>query len=368
MGGAGERAHDRAPAPRSTDAGLHAPSAAGPLLATIEPRQRWSLRRALVQTLGALVGVGLLVWAVSLALGEENRAQIEQLRQARAGPLVLLAALSAASVTLNGLMFWVLSRPLVRLHPAALVGVNAIATFLTVLPFKLNLLTRVLIHHRRDGMPFKDIIAWLAAVSALGLAVLAPIGAISLLLGEVDAAWLALAIGCVVVGHVCAVFVARAAQRGVWNGWLSRASLGSDRVLKHPGPVVAHAVLRSLDVVVLVARFAVGASILGVELTLGGAALLGTTYFLLSVLAPFGAAGYREVGTSMLGSAAVAGFTAGPALALLVTVAEMVVSGVMALVAAAGLRLDRMVVGGRDEETERRRDEVRERRRDEETE
>jgi hypothetical protein len=321
-----------------SDPGLR--HAHAPTLAPFSPRSRFTPKRIAIQGAGAALGIAIFIWAVRLVLSPDNRAQLEALTSASAPLLALLAGLTIASVAVNGALFWIAVRPLRELRLLDIVAVNAIATFLSVLPFKLNLILRVLIHHRRDGVPFRDLIAWLAAVAALGLAGLVPLAGASLWRGRLDALWWTGAITGLVIFGVLAVVLGRLSEN---NKWLATTSLGSWRIVRHPGPVVSSLPIRLIDVGLVAARFLVVAEVIGVALSPSHAVVLATLWFALSVAAPTGTLGYREgllvvVGSGGLDEGAIA------TLAIGVLVAELAVSGVLALAGAAWLRLDRLLL------------------------
>ncbi|HBS28228.1 MAG TPA: hypothetical protein DEB06_01980 [Phycisphaerales bacterium] len=323
------------------DRGLHAPS--GPVLGGVEPvgGVRFTPVRVVLQTLGLLIGLGLLGWALSLALDEGNRASIEALRRAPADRVALLLGLSVAGLVLNGAMFWAVLRPLRRLALLDVMLVNAMATALSVLPFKLGLLTRVLVHHRRDGVRFKDLLAWIAAMGALALAVLLPLGLASAWRGRVDGLWWLVALGGAVVCSGAGVALGRISARAPV---LRRLSLGADAIVRDWRPVLAHLALRLADVGLLAARFAVASSIVGYAMGPDRAVLFATTYFLLSVLAPAGTLGFREMGVAALGWAGEDDERALALVALVVSAAELLSAFVVALGGWARIRPDRLLL------------------------
>jgi hypothetical protein len=102
--------------------------------------------RLCVQALGFVLALVLLGWCIRAALSEENREQLERLGNASAGQVLLLLGLSAATLLLNGLLFWVTLRPVQRVPVVDHLATNALATFLALLPFKLGTLVRVAIN------------------------------------------------------------------------------------------------------------------------------------------------------------------------------------------------------------------------------
>ncbi|MFM9959373.1 MAG: lysylphosphatidylglycerol synthase domain-containing protein [Phycisphaerales bacterium] len=330
------------PAPSSAPRPLPGPGVLARLRGGLKPVSRRSALRLAAQGLGFAVGLGLLAWAVSLALSEKNRASLEMIWGGERTMVLWLLVLSMVSVLLNGVMFWVVLRPLKTLHIVDVALTNAIAAFLSVLPFKINLLTRLLIHHRRDGVSFKDILSWLGAMTALAFSVLVPVGLAGVWRGTMDALWWMTAVGgSVALGGL-----------GVWLGHLAVRfkvlqvlSLGSDRIARHWPTVFSHMLLRWFDVALLCMRFLAAAQAAHVELPLEKVVLLATTYFLLSVFAPAGALGFREMGTAGVGVAAGAATEEVVLVTLVVTAVELVASGLLCVPAFLRLRPDRLVRG-----------------------
>lgn len=319
--------------------GLHAPPKGG-LLSLARPLSARGPARLALQGLGFAVGLGLLVWAVSIALSEKNRHSLETIAQAQKSTVAWLLLVSAASVLLNGVMFWVVLRPLKKLHPLDVALTNAVAAFLSALPFKINLLARLLIHHRRDGVSVKDLFSWLGAMMVLALSVLVPVGLAGWWCGTINAAWWALSIGGTIALAALGVALGHAANR--WKV-LAVMSLGSDRIARHWPTVVAHALLRWADIGLLCARFLLAASAAKVDLPPEQTVLLATTYFLLSVFAPAGALGFREMGTAGIGLATGADGSQIVLVTLVVTATELLASGALCIPACIRLRPDRLV-------------------------
>lgn len=327
------------------DGGLHAPPRAGalaPFFGATRPLASRGRGKLVMQGAGFVVGLGLLVWAVSLALTEKNRRSLEMIADAERSVVAWLLLVSAASVLLNGLMFWVVLRPLKRLHPLDVMLTNAIAAFLSILPFKINLLTRLLIHHRRDGVSVKDILSWLAAMTVLAFSVLVPVGLAGWWRGRIDAGWWALAMGGTVLMAALGFLAGRAALK--WKV-LGLMSLGSDRIARHWPTIAAHAVLRWGDIGLLCLRFFLAASAAHVSIPGEQVVLLATTYFLLSVFAPAGALGFREMGTAGVGLATGGDMSQVALVSLIVTATELIASATLCIPACIRLRPDRVLRG-----------------------
>ncbi len=322
------------------DQGLHAPRGA---LGFLESPRRFTPLRIAVQVVGFAIGVALLVWCISIALDKADAEQWRRLRDAGAQPIILLLAFTLFTVVCNGLAFWVTLLPLKRLRAADLVAVNAVATFLAYLPFKLGALARVVIHHRRDHVPFRDIVAWMAGYSALSLATLLPLVAVGALRQRFDLVSIALGILLVALANACAIALGRISRS---QRWLATLSMGSWRIVQRPTPVGACALVKIGDVAVHAARFTVAASVLAIDLSLDRAVVYALAYFLLGVLSPVGMVGIREGGL-VIGGAALFNLDEDAArdlsrLVLLVTASEVAAIIPLALAGAAWLRVDRL--------------------------
>ena len=325
--------------------------------------KRRVLRLAL-QLAGFGAGLGLLAWAVSIALREENRHQLERLADASIQHIAWLLGLSALSLVLNGLAFWAMLEPARRLRVLDVQATNAVATFLAYLPFKLGALTRVLIHNRRDGVPLLTIGAWFLALTAAMAIAIAPLLAASLVRHEIDAVWLAIAGAGVVLCTIATNAMARyfGFEKGmarlhrildpITPGRL-RPALRSARfrelhegfaMLACPKALTMGVALRLADLLVQGARFAVAADVLGVDLSFADAVLLALSYFAIGVVSPSGMLGVREMGTTAIAAiAAMAASERFVGVALLVTAAESIATLAGAGVGLAWLRPDRLL-------------------------
>jgi hypothetical protein len=320
--------------------------------------------RIAFQVTAFLGGLALLGWCASVALGEENQQALDRLRQASAGQILLLMALSAATLALNGTIFWATLRPHRRLGLTGVLATNAIATFLSYLPFKLGVLSRVLIHNRRDRVPLLEIGAWFAAVAVILLASLGLLAGLALWRPQLDMTW----IGIAVVGLAIAWTVI-VTGGGLLAGepGLRRIHALLDRPVLHPlAPLTRtpwfgqlHAgfamlacprmvamtiVLRVLDVAVQAWRFVIAARIIGMDLGYDRAVLIALTYFMISILSPAGTLGTREAGATGLAKLlAITGSGRVAVIALLVSATEALVNLAGAGLGVAWLRPDRLL-------------------------
>lgn len=320
-------------------------------------------RRVIIQLVGYGAGIALLIWCVSRALSPENRDQLAKLGEARASDVAILCLLSVASIVLNGLIFWTAVRPVKRVPLDSVLATNAVATALNYVPFKLSMLSRILIHNRRDGVPLLTIMGWLSAVIIILVATLGPVVAISLKHPTVDGTWLALVAGATVIAAAVVIFGARlcltSPVRRVSRSLAMRTKLGRRflassmephipdglRMLSSPLAVGSGIGLRIADVAAQSARFAVAAGILGVTLPLDQAFLLAATYFGIGIVSPFGMLGTREAGAAGLADAlSIPNPDAIAAVVLLVSATEALVTIVLATIGAVYLRPMRLMV------------------------
>jgi hypothetical protein len=324
--------------------------------------------RRLLQALGFLAGLALLVWCVSVALSDENRAQLERLGDASPAQVALLLACSAATMVLNGLIFWAVLWPVKRTSVLHMSAVNAAATLLSYAPFKIALAFRALVHQRIDRVPLLTIGAWFAAIGVLTVTVVAPALAASFAFESGSPAWWGGWIGgsAVCVALAVAIAAGFARDRGwarleallasVGLGFVLRR-LGADYgrkihagvdMLAHPRASSAAGALRVADILVQAVRVRVAAEVLGLELGWGPAMVIASTYFLIGILSPIGMLGPREAGAAGVATLAGLSDATGAQSIMLVSV---LVSATEALVNLAGgglgaayLRVDRWLL------------------------
>lgn len=311
-------------------------------------------RTVALQALGGLVSLALLAWCVHTAW---KGGSLERLRGLSASDAWALAGLSLLSLTLNGSLFWVTLRPVKRLRWVDVLAVNAVATFLAYFPFKLSIVWRVLVHHRRDGLPVLTIGAWLMSNAAVVLAVLLPPALAGLWRQRVDSVYLATSLGGILVLLLAVHCVARwlGGERGLGRlrrllgqeGWRGRVA-ASDRfvrlhnglgMLAHAPTLASAAGLRLADLMVQALRFVVAARAIGEVLPAHDAVLIAGVYFLIGVVSPSGAVGAREGGTTGLAKVLPGvNYAAFAGVALAVSAAEVVVVVVCVVLALAWLR------------------------------
>lgn len=317
---------------------------------------RRAMVRRVVQGAAFVVGVGLLVWVVSLALKPENREAIRTLMAAPWYQSGGVLALSVLSLLINGVLFWVTIRPVRPLPVVNVLATNGIASLMNYLPFKIGLAARFVIHNRRDGVPLLTIAAWLAAGAVGALAVFVPLTAASAWRQQIDGWWLLAGPGGVVLcalavwikaklfahapGMVRLHAIARRTGLGALGlSWFLKTSTFGHlhhafAMLADGKTLIAIVALRLLDVAVNAARFHLAGVACGVAISWDTAVLAACVHFVLGVVAPSGQLGMREGGmTGLAKLLTIPGVTTGQ-------------FAVVALVVGGAELLANMVVGG----------------------
>jgi hypothetical protein len=333
-----------------------------PIAARRGATRRWL--RAAVQFLGFAGGLALLAWCGAQAFSEDNRAQLERLREASALVVGGLFALSTLSLLLNGLIFWATIAPVRRVRLSSVLATNALATFLAYLPMKLSVAARVLLHNKRDGVPVLQVGGWFTAVGATMAATLLPLGAVGYVFRAVNVPWAA-TLAVVLAAALAATYIGARVLRT--DGALARGRrfllalrlkfferlthtehfehLRSGlSMLAHPGGLLGAAGLRLADVGAQAARFLLAAAAVGAALPADDAILVASVYFLIGVFSPAGTLGVREGGAALAaGALGVSSASAFATVALVVGAAEAITNLAAAGAAVAWLRPDRML-------------------------
>ncbi|MFG0259799.1 MAG: hypothetical protein ACF8LK_05535 [Phycisphaerales bacterium JB041] len=336
------------------------------------PRPRRVLRLVL-QSVGFLIGLALMGWCVRVALSDENREQLARLREASVGQVALLLALSAGTLLINGLLFWITLRPVQKVRAIDHVAINALCTFLAFLPFKIGTVTRVAINNRRDGVPLLTIGAWYGVMFTVMLAAYVPAMGASVWRRGLDTTWWVVCLGgaAVLCGALVLIsrqfcgerglarlhkvidgvrlpIVSRLARTDHFERMHTAADMGAS-----PVDMAGGVVFRLLDLGVMSARFVVAGSIVGIAFGWEEAVLVASAYYIIGMLSPFGMLGAREAGTvwmaGTLGLAAATGQTADE-VARSLTVLTLFITGTESIVLVAGaaaglvwLRPDRLL-------------------------
>ncbi len=319
-----------------SEGALVSPHRAGGVLALLEPGGR---KNKALQAVGAVIGVALLIWAVSLVFSTENAEARTRLMQASPRLVFFLAAATFAGVLVVGCTFWLTLLPVRRIRLLNVLTVNAIAMVLTVLPFKVGFAMRIVLHHRIDVLSFKLIFSWVSAVTALGAASLMPLAGVSLWRGEVDMWWWVAFGASVLATHVGGWRFSCWTKRGALKGRASRLILHADDITSRPSAVIMHGISRTTEMALLAIRFSIASAIiLGTPIDVGPAIILAATFVFLSVVAPVGALGVREWGVALVGEAVGLDLEPIMTITLLVTFSELVIAGLIALAGSMSVR------------------------------
>lgn len=335
-------------------------------LPEIDVRRKPSMAKLVLQLLGFVLGLVLLAWCARLAFSEENREQLQNLRDAPLHLVVSLLALSSIGVIANGLTFWFVLRPVRRIQLTGMIATNALATFLAYLPFKLSLMARIAIHRQRDGVPIPLIGPWFAAIGVVLLATVAPILLMAAWRREVDALWIVILAVLLVIAAGVLTIAARTVggQRGLRMaqtladkqpiGLVKRITRSETFILFDEGLEMLGSFwqslgaigLRVVDIAAMAGRFYIASRIVGTPMPAGDSLVGSVVYFIIGVFSPIGALGTREGGTAeLLKRFGEIDFEQLALIALVVTAAEMIVNAVLAAAGIAWLRPDRLIRG-----------------------
>lgn len=319
--------------------------------------------KMVVQIVGFVIGLALLVWCVVQAFSPKNQEQLAALRNA---PWALVAALFATNVLIiasAGMNFYLALRPVRRINFLDLHATNAIAILLAYAPFKLSMVFRVLVHHRRDRLPLALIAAWFACVTLAMLAAFGPLVLASVTGQGIDARWFAVAAAGAVFAWLCLWQAARffSGERGMQRiHGLARATgiAAAERfavsklvhnlhdglgMLNKPQRVASLIGMRLLDMVIQATRFYIAAKLLGIEMTWESAVLIASTHFIIGVISPSGMMGTREAGAAGLASYLhVADMSQAAAVGVLILATEAIVNVTLAVVGVLRLGVGRM--------------------------
>jgi len=328
-------------------------------------RERSPLK-LVVQLVGFAGGLALLAWCGTLAFNEENRAGLQRLGDANPLHVAALLGLALATLVINGTLFWQILLPVRRIGFVGMQATNALATFLSYLPFKLSMMSRIAIHKKRDGVPIMLIGPWFAANGATMLAVIGVIVLVSLWRQTLDLTWILVAAGLVIGAWGFTLLAARTlgGERGLNLAiaiadrqpvGLIKKLVRSDAfrkldeglgMLSSPGHLAMTMALRLTDVIINTLRFQVAASIVGSPLSFGEALIGSAAYFMISVLSPAGSLGAREAGSAgIMGLLALVDLEKFALIAVVVTGTEVIVNILGAAAGIAYLRPHRLIRG-----------------------
>lgn len=333
-------------------------------MSDVPTRPKLSAMRVVVQVSGFLIGLALLGWCVKQAFSPQNREQLAALKDAPAHLIALLCLANALVLFCSGLSFWIALRPLRRLNFWDMQATNAIATFLSYVPFKMGMMFRIIVHNRRDRVPVALIGAWFGAVSIIMAITILPLFLASLAAREINGKWIAIAASTGGAGFLAVCVFAwyfhgtrgMAIMRGIaerLGGWARRlvrtafvrTAHGGLDILASPPRVAALVVVRLVDMGSQAARFYLAGMIVGTPIAFDACVLLASMHFVVGVMSPAGTVGTREA--AIVAAATMLGLENARAMAgvaLLVLASEAVVNSVLAGASVLRLGVHRMFV------------------------
>jgi hypothetical protein len=321
--------------------------------------------RAILQVTGFVIGLALLAWCVMQVFSPANQQALRTLRDAPPQRVLLLIAINVLVVLSAGLSFYFALRPVRRINFLDLQATNAIAIFLGYAPFKIGMIFRVVVHHRRDRLPIALIAAWFAAISLAMAAALLPLIVASVTGHGINDRWVEVAAGGILLTSAALWLSARtfSGPRGMDR---IRALAGATRIaalsrfaesrvvhnlhegfdmLDRPGRVATLVFLRLVDLGIQATRFFVAARLLGVEMTWESAVLIASTHFIIGVISPSGMVGTREAGAAGVASILhIANMSQAATVGVLILATESVVNLTLALLGLARLGATKMFV------------------------
>jgi len=336
---------------------------------TQNPDPNTPKRRTLVlalQLLGFLIGLTLLAWCGKIAFSGDKRDALSKLGDAPPLLMISLVLLSGLGVMLDGLTIWLVLRPVRRIQLSGMLATNALATFLSYLPFKLSVMTRIAIHRKRDGVPLAIIGPWFAAVGAVMLASMVPVLLLAAWRPEVDLLWFGLLALSLVVAAALLSIAARTlgGQRGLRliQACAERQPIGLiERITKTPTFVLldeglamladfkntlAAVGLRVAYIASMAARFFIAGKIVGSPMPADQSLIGSIAYFFIGIVSPVGALGAREGGTAKIlewfGQFDMSQLLL---ITVVVTGSELLANTALAAVGIAWLRPDKLIRG-----------------------
>lgn len=256
------------------------------------PREQLlSPRKLVVQVLGFLIGVALLGWCISIAISGGDWSKI-----ADAHPLLIagLIICTLASFGANGVMFWLVIRPIQHVGFWNMQWLNFVTGILNYAPIRAGLIARIAYHLRVDRMSLLRVGAWLAALAySLALTLGACIAG-TIVWPKLDLIWVAIVGGQLLLGG--------------WLTWaimghplVTRFGRGMDQMLRVPSCLWGAIGLRLVDIGAFVGRMACAVAILDLDLAATDIVLLGFAALALS-LNPLGRTGFREMAVAFVAS------------------------------------------------------------------
>ena len=255
-----------------------------------------SPRKAAVQAVGFLLGALLVFWVVKGALstaGDESRAGIlESVRAAwDARPMLVvgLVATTAASLVIDGALFWLVLLPVRRLGFMEMQWVTFVAAMSNFFPVRLGLAVRYAYALKANRMTFLEATAWFAAVTLVILVSLGAVVLATMAFPKPGLGWVLVAVAAIAVGGLALV-------RAVRLGPVARRLGGWARMVTTPGTYWTGTLIRVAEVFLWIVRMWCAAEILRLDLDFAKVTILGVAAIAV-MLNPLGRLGFREATT-----------------------------------------------------------------------
>ena len=222
------------------------------------PPARLTPLRIAANLVGFAVGVGLLVWCLTLAWeAEDGTTPWDHFREAEWWMIAGMIAATLISLTVNAATF------LIALRPAGDVGfwnmqrLNVACNALNYLPLRPGMISRIAYHLRVDRVGVINLGACFGAVALILLLVAAVLGLASLIRPQFDLVWLGIALAGLLVAATFVMVLARlplAAKHG----------RGFDRLLAAHDMIWPLIGLRIVDIAAYTARLWCAMAIVGI--------------------------------------------------------------------------------------------------------
>lgn len=295
--------------------------------------------KVILQLCGFVIGALMLAWLIKVAVDAANDPArtgiLESLRAAwseRPWLIVGIAATTAASLVIDGALFWLVLRPVRRLAFMELQWLTFVAALSNFFPVRLGIAVRYAYHLRANRLRFLQCTAWFVAVTLVILASLAAVVVATVVDRDPGLLWTAAVLVVVAVTGLGLRWV-------VTLGPLRQRLHGWERMLTSPATFWAGALLRVLEVLLWIVRMWCAAEILNLGMDFATVTILGVAAITV-MLNPLGRLGFREA-TTVAVATWLAGKTVDPAnmesafvqLGLLESFGEMLTTIPMGIVA-----------------------------------
>jgi hypothetical protein len=255
-----------------------------------------SARKLVVQLFGFLVGVALLGWCISIAVAGGDWSKIAHANPLLVGGLVLC---TLTSFFANGVMFWLVIRPIQNVGFWNMQWLNFVTGILNYAPIRAGLIARVAYHLRVDRMSLLRVGAWLAALAYTLALTLGACIAATIVWPHLDVVWIAIVVGQLLLGGLLTWAI-------MGHPLVVRFGRGMDQMLSVPSCLWGAIGLRLIDIAAFVGRMACAAAILDLNLPATDVFVLGFAALALS-LNPLGRTGFREMAVAFVASRLVTG-------------------------------------------------------------